>query len=172
MYITNVTGILRNHFIEHEVNIERFVKNSVQYINKCNVKYSPKLWMYYTCLECAERKKCKLFYMSDRLALLLSKKNYSQLHEKFPTCTRSDRGLYVAWLVVISIGRDIVPNVSTSRNVVSFGALSWLTVVTLIYTNIQPTKKINLVVNVECKLKLTFNVTQSPLLVALWGSQV
>lgn len=171
MYITNVTGILRNHFIEHEVNIERFVKNSVQYINKCNVKYSPKLWMYYTCLECAERKKCKLFYMSDRLALLLSKKKL-QLHEKFPTCTWSDRGLYVAWLVVISIGRDIVPNVSTSRNVVSFGALSWLTVMTLIYTNIQPTKKINLVVNVECKLKLTFNVTQSPLLVALWGSQV
>lgn len=79
--------------------------------------------MYYTCLECAERKKCKLFYMSDRLALLLSKKKL-QLHEKFPTCTRSDRGLYVAWLVVISIGRDIVPNVSTSRNVVSFGALS------------------------------------------------
>lgn len=56
--------------------------------------------------------------------------------------TWSDRGLYVAWLVVISIGRDIVPNVSTSRNVVSFGAPSWLTVVTLIYTNIQPTKKL------------------------------
>lgn len=141
MYITNVTGILRNHFIEHEVNMERFVKNSVQYINNCNVKYSPKLWMYYTCLECAERKKCKLFFVSDRLALLLSKEKL-QLHEKFPTCTWSDRGLYVAWLVVISIGRDIVPNVSTSRNVVSFGALSWLTVVTLIYTNIQPTKKL------------------------------
>lgn len=151
--------------------MERFVKNSVQYINNCNVKYSPKLWMYYTCLECAERKKCKLFFVSDRLALLPSKEKL-QLHEKFPTCTWSDRGLYVAWLVVISMGRDIVPNVSTSRNVVSFGALSWLTVVTLIYTNIQPTKKINLVVNVECKLKLTFNVTQSPLLVALWGSQV
>lgn len=55
MYITNVTGILRNHFIEHEVNIERFVKNSVQYINNCNVKYSPKtlnvLYLFRMCRE-------------------------------------------------------------------------------------------------------------------------
>lgn len=142
MYITNVTGILKKSFYRAWSKYRKVCKkNSVQYINKCNVKYSPKLWIYYTCLECAERKKCKLFYMSDRLALLLSREKL-QLHEKFPTCTWSDRGLYVAWLVVISIGRDIVPNVSTSRNVVSFGALSWLTVVTLIYTNIQPTKKL------------------------------
>lgn len=69
--------------------------------------------MYYTYLECAERKKCKLFLMSDRLALVLYKKNlknyscmnFSNLY------LRSDRELHVAWLVVISTDRDIVPNV-------------------------------------------------------------
>lgn len=75
----NVTGIYINQIIEsfneHELNLERFVKNSLKYILKTyNVKYSPKLWMYYTYLECAERKKCKLFLMSDRLALVLYKK--------------------------------------------------------------------------------------------------
>lgn len=77
----NVTGIyiqvnqIIESFYEHELNFERFVKNSLKYILKTyNVKYSPKLWMYYTYLECAERKKCKLFLMSDRLALVLYKK--------------------------------------------------------------------------------------------------
>lgn len=113
----NVTGIYINQIIEsfneHELNLERFVKNSLKYIKIYNVKYSPKLWMYYTYLECAERKKCKLFLMSDRLALVLYKKNlknyscmnFSNLY------LRSDRELHVAWLVVISTGRDIVPNV-------------------------------------------------------------
>lgn len=55
MYITNVTGILRNHFIEHEVNIERFVKNSVQYINNLQCEIFPKtlnvLYLFRMCRE-------------------------------------------------------------------------------------------------------------------------
>lgn len=52
MYITNVTGILRNHFIEHEVNIERFVKNSVQQL-QCEIfpKTLNVLYLFRMCRE-------------------------------------------------------------------------------------------------------------------------
>lgn len=43
----NETGIYINQIIEsfneHELNLERFVKNSLKYIKIYNVKYSPKL---------------------------------------------------------------------------------------------------------------------------------
>lgn len=45
----NVTGIyiqvnqIIESFYEHELNFERFVKNSLKYIKTYNVKYSPKL---------------------------------------------------------------------------------------------------------------------------------
>lgn len=160
-------------------NLESFVKkkNSVQYINTYNVKYSPKLWMYYTCLDCAERKKCKLFLMSDWLAVFFKKKNKPQTNQytvawKFPTCTQDLIVDYMwhgwSWYLLIEI-LSLMFYKQECRIIWSTELINSYDF--NIYTNIQQKNKLILLLMLNANWN-SLLMSHSPPWVALWGSQV